>query len=55
MGVNEGEFKIVDGSFPGKVCKFVLITFAIGVDELEVVICNCLESYFVELHFNFGL
>ena len=55
MGVNEREFKIVDCGFPHKIGEFVLIAFAIGVDELEVIICNCLESNLVELHFNFGL
>ena len=38
MGVNEGEIKVVDGSFPCEVGKFVLIALAIGVDELEIVI-----------------
>jgi len=43
-----------DGS-PPKVGKFVLIGVTIGVDNLEVVVKVCLESNFVELHFNFGL
>ena len=55
MGVNEGEFEIVDRGFPHEGGEFVLIAFAICVDKLEVVICNCLELNFVELHFNFGL
>ena len=44
MGINEGEFEIVDGGFPRKIGKFVLIALAISVDKLELVICNCLES-----------
>ena len=55
MGVNEGEFEIVDCGFPGEVGEFILIALAIGVNELEVIICNCLESNLVELHFNFSL
>ena len=55
MGINKREFEIVDSGFPHKVGEFVLIAFAISVDELEVVIRNCLESNFIELHFNFGL
>ena len=27
MGVNEGEFKVVDSGFPHKVGKFVLVAF----------------------------
>jgi len=40
---------------PPKVGEFVLVSVAIGVDKLEIVIKVCLESNFVELHFNFGL
>jgi len=44
----------VDG-LPPKVSKFVLVSVAIGVDELEIIVKVCLELNFVELHFNFGL
>jgi len=40
---------------PPEVGKFVLVSIAVGVDELEIVVKVCLESNFVELHFNFGL
>jgi len=44
----------VDG-LPPKVGESVLVGIAVGVDELEIVVKVCLESNFVELHFNFGL
>jgi len=40
---------------PPKVGEFVLVGVTVGVDELEIVVKVCLESNFVELHFNFGL
>jgi len=44
----------VDG-LPPKVGEFVLVGVAVSVDELEVIVKVCLESNFIELHFNFGL
>jgi len=44
----------VDG-LPLKIGKFVLIGVTVSVDKLEVVVKVCLESNFIELHFNFGL
>jgi len=40
---------------PPKIGEFVLVSVTVGVDELEIVIKVCLESNFVEFHFNFGL
>ena len=40
---------------PPKIGKLVLVGVAVGIDELEVIVKVCLESNFVELHFNFGL
>jgi len=40
---------------PPKIGEFVLVGVAIGVDKLEVIVKVCLESNFVEFHFNFGL
>jgi len=44
----------VDG-LPPKIGELVLVGVTVCVDELEVVVKICLESNFVELHFNFGL
>jgi len=40
---------------PPKVGEFVLIGVTVSVDKLEIVVKVCLESNFIELHFNFGL
>jgi len=44
----------VDG-LPPKIGEFVLIGVTVGIDKLEVIVKVCLESNFVELHFNFSL
>ena len=44
----------MDG-LPPKMGKFVLVGVTVGVDNVEIIIKVCLESNFVELHFNFGL
>jgi len=44
----------MDG-LPPKIGEFVLVGITVGVDKLEVIVEVCLESNFVEFHFNFGL
>jgi len=47
------EWEREDGAdgLPPKVCEFVLIGVAVGVDELEVVVKACLKLNFIKFHF----